>query len=153
MKFSIQEEGKEKKVFLTFKDANEATGIPSSHIWKILKRDNSKYTRRSDKKVFFIQEERDEKLCMIDGEGITSFQQIQEKFGLTPTKFLNQIARKKKHFIDKDEISHKVEWLSLEIIRIFDLKIHQDMEMAIKRNAKHKKSMMLEVGEFKIGME
>ena len=108
MKFSIQEEGKEKKVFLTFKDANEATGIPSSHIWKILKRDNSKYTRRSDKKVFFIQEERDEKLCMIDGEGITSFQQIQEKFGLTPTNFSIKLQERKNILLIKMKFHTKL---------------------------------------------
>ena len=115
MKFSIQEEGKEKKVFLTFKEAENETGILSSNNWKILKRKNSKFIRKSDGKVFFFQEEKDEKLCTIDGEEFTSFQQIKERFGISPTVFINQIARKKKHFLDSNEISHFVSDLCFEM--------------------------------------
>ena len=68
MKISIQEEGTEKQVFHTLKEAVEAIGIPSPQIYKILKRGDPRYKRRSDKKVFSIQEEKDEKLCSIDGE-------------------------------------------------------------------------------------
>ena len=89
MKISIQEEGKggEKQVFLTFKEAAEAIGIPSPQIYLILKRNNPRYKRRSDGKVFFIQEEKDEKLCSIDNEDFTSFEQIKERFGISPTVF------------------------------------------------------------------
>ena len=87
MKFTIKEEGKEKQLFLTFKDATKETGISSSNIWKVLKRQNPKFTRKSNGKVFFIQEEKDEKLCSIDGEDFTSFDQIKTRFAISPTVF------------------------------------------------------------------
>ena len=58
MKFSIQEEGKEKQIFLTFKEASEQTGIPISNIWRVLKRENKKF-KRKDGKVFFHSGRRD----------------------------------------------------------------------------------------------
>ena len=60
MKFSIQEEGKEKQIFFTFKEASEQTGLPSKTILRVLKSGNIKYYRRVDKKVFWIQEEETE---------------------------------------------------------------------------------------------
>ena len=135
MKFSIQEEGKEKKVFLTFKEAENATGIPSSLIWKVLKRKNPKFVRKSDKKVFFIKEEKDEKLCLIDNEEFTSFQQIKERFGISPTKFLNQIAKKQKHFLHCHEISHFVKDLSPKMERLCDLQKHSDMNLKVEKKS------------------
>ena len=58
MKFSIQEEGKEKSIFFTFKEASEQTGIPISNIWRVLKRENKKF-KRKDGKVFFHSGRRD----------------------------------------------------------------------------------------------
>ena len=46
MKFSIQEEGQEKQIFLTFKEASTATGIPSKVILRVLKSVQPKYVRR-----------------------------------------------------------------------------------------------------------
>ena len=57
MKFSIQEEGREKQIFFTFKEANEKTGIPSSNIWRVLKRENKKF-KRKDGKVFSFRKKR-----------------------------------------------------------------------------------------------
>ena len=56
MKIEIQEEGKEKQIFFTFKDASVATGIPATtllHFIKNKKRKNDKFVRRCDRKVFF----------------------------------------------------------------------------------------------------
>ena len=106
MKFYNPRRRRKKTTFLTFKDATKETGISIFNIWKALKRPNKKFTRKSDGNVFFIQEEKDEKLCSIDGEDLFSFEQIKERFGISPTVFLNQIIKKKKHFLDKDEISH-----------------------------------------------
>ena len=80
MKFSIQEEGGEKQIFFTFKEANEKTGIPSSNIWRVLKRENKKF-KRKDGKVFFIQEE----------EANEPFLRIKKKVNLN----LKEKARKK----------------------------------------------------------
>ena len=60
MKFSIQEEGKEKKIFFTFKEASAQSGLPSKVILRVLKSGQIKYERRADKKVFLIQDEEKE---------------------------------------------------------------------------------------------
>ena len=52
MKFSIQEEGKDKQIFFTFKEASEKTGILSKRIAQTLRSGRNKYFRRSDKKLF-----------------------------------------------------------------------------------------------------
>ena len=87
MKISIQEEGKEKQVFLTFKEAAASIGVPSPQIYNIIKRGEPRYKRRSGKKVFFIREETDGKLCSIDGEDFLFFQQIKDKFGISNSFF------------------------------------------------------------------
>ena len=122
MRFSIQEEGKEKQLFHTFFDATKATGLDSRTIWAALKREDSRYRRRSDKKVFFIQEKRDEKILIIDGEEVNSFEILFSQFGMSPTRFFNQVSRKKRNFIGKDGNQHTVEWFSPEVEKRIDLK-------------------------------
>ena len=53
MKISIQEKGQPKKIYRTFKEAAEYIGITTAHIYGIIKRNNLRYCRRSDKKGFF----------------------------------------------------------------------------------------------------
>ena len=52
MRFSIQEEGGEKQIFFTFKEASEKTGISSKRIAQTLRSGRNKYFRRADKKLF-----------------------------------------------------------------------------------------------------
>ena len=52
MKFSIQEEGQEKQIFFTFKEASAQTGLPSKVILRVLQSGQIKYVRRADKKCF-----------------------------------------------------------------------------------------------------
>ena len=68
MKFSIQEEGKDKQIFFTFKEASEKTGILSKRIAQTLRSGRNKYFRRSDKKTFWIQNEETTPFIQIDGE-------------------------------------------------------------------------------------
>ena len=138
MNISIQEEGKEKHVFLTFKEAAASIGIPSTQIYNIIKRGEPRYKRRSDKNVFFIREEKDEKPCSIDGEDFLSFQQIKDCFGISPTVFLNQISRKKTHFLDQDEITHFIKDLSPEMEKIIDAE--KRMKMNEKNSMKCKET-------------
>ena len=98
MKFSIQEEGKEKQIFSTFKEANEQTGLPSKTILRVLKSGHIKYERRVDKKVFWIQEEEESSFIQIDGKDFFSAEEIQERFGLSRTVFFNQLCKKKNSF-------------------------------------------------------
>ena len=112
MRFSIQEEGKEKQIFFTFKEASEKTGLSSKTIWRVLKSGQTKYFRRHDKKVFWIQDEEAKPFIQIDGEDFFSSAEIQERFGLSRTVFFNQLCKEKTHFLDSGEKSHEVTWAS-----------------------------------------
>ena len=115
MKFSIQEEGKEKQIFFTFKEASAQSGLPSKVILRVLKSGQIKYERRADKKVFLIQDEEKEPFIQIDGEEFFTAEDIQERFGLSRTSFFNQLAKKKTHFLDSQEKSHEVTWKSSKL--------------------------------------
>ena len=121
MKFSIQEEGGEKQIFFTFKEASEKTGIPSKTILRVLKSGRNKYFRRSDKKTFWIQDEDQTPFIQIDGEDFFTAEEIQERFGLSRTVFLNQLRKKKTHFLDSQEKSHEVTWASPRLEKLIEL--------------------------------
>ena len=112
MKFSIQEEGQEKQIFFTFKEASAATGLPSKVILRVLQSGQNKYVRRADKKVFWIQEEEGSPFIQVDGDDFFTAEEIQERFGLSRTVFFNQLCKKKTHFLDSQEKSHEVTWAS-----------------------------------------
>ena len=112
MKFSIQEEGHDKQIFFTFKEASAQTGLPSKVILRVLQSGQIKYERRADKKVFWIREEEEFPFIQIDGEDFFTAEQIQERFGLSRTVFFNQLSKKKTHFLDSQEKSHEVTWAS-----------------------------------------
>ena len=117
MKFSIQEEGQEKQFFLTFKEASSQTGIPSKVILRVFK-SGQKYVRRADKKVFWIRGEETEPFIKVDGKEFSSAEEIRETFGLSRTVFFNQLCKKKTHFLDSQEKSHEVTWVSPELERL-----------------------------------
>ena len=127
MKFSIQEEGKDKQVFFTLKEASANTGLPSKTILRLLKSGNKKYVRRADKKVFRIQEEETEPFIQIDGEDFFTAEEIQERFGLSRTVFFNQLCKKKTHFLDSMEKSHEVTWKSPRLEQFLDRLKNQAM--------------------------
>ena len=112
MKFSIQEEGQEKQIFFTFKEASAQTGLPSKVILRVLQSGQIKYVRRADKKVFWIREEEESPFIQIDGKHFFTAEEIQERFGLSRTVFFNQLCKKKTHFLDSQEKSHEVTWKS-----------------------------------------
>ena len=112
MKFSIQEEGHDKQIFFTFKEASAQTGLPSKVILRVLQSGQQKYIRRADKKVFWIQGEETEPFIQVDGEDFSTAEEIRETFGLSRTVFFNQLQKKKTHFLDSQEKSHEVTWKS-----------------------------------------
>ena len=112
MKFSIQEEGQEKQIFFTFKEASAQTGLPSKVILRVLQSEQIKYVRRADKKVFWIREEEESPFIQIDGKDFFTAEEIQERFGLSRTVFFNQLCKKKTHFLDSQEKSHEITWKS-----------------------------------------
>ena len=131
MKFSIQEEGGDKQIFFTFKEASEKTGLTSKNIARVLKSGRNKYFRRSDKKTFWIQEEDTDPFIQIDGEDFFTVEEIQERFGLSRTVFFNQLRKKKTHFLDSQEKSHEVTWKSLILEKLIELMQKNEMEQRI----------------------
>ena len=149
MKFSIQEEGGEKQIFFTFKEASEKTGIPSKTILRVLKSGNMKYFRRADKKTFFIEEEDQTPFIQIDGEDFFTAEEIQERFGLSRTVFFNQLCKKKTHFLDSQEKSHEVTWKSLLLEKLIELKQQNEMEQRImqKRSQRRLRTTIKEISD------
>ena len=121
MKFSIQEAGGEKQIFFTFKEASEKTGLTSKDIARVLKSGRNKYFRRSDKKTFWIQNEEITPFIQIDGEDFFSVEEIQERFGVSRTVLVNQLMKKKTHFLDSQEKSHEVTWKSDDLEKFLSL--------------------------------
>ena len=108
MRFSIQEVGKAKRFFHLPADAEKETGVHHSLTKGVLKRKNSSYHRKSDNKLFFIQEEPAVKLLTVQGKDFFSMEEIQKEFDLSPTVFTNQIRNQK--------FPHEIDWVSPEIL-------------------------------------
>ena len=110
-------------------------------MWRIVKRNNPKYIRRSDKKVFFIQnkDKKDEKMFTIGGEEITSFPQIESKTGLKPIDFFYQISKNQKHFLDSNGIQHTNDWISPEIDYLFEALRLKDLAFKVCKLSKMQK--------------
>ena len=62
---------------------------------------------------------------------------MKEKFGISPTIFLNQIAKKKNNFLDRNEISHSVSSFSPELEKIVDGEKRQEMNQKIFSQVKN----------------
>ena len=108
MRFSIQEQNEKKMFFHVPSAAQKATGLNLTTIKTILERGgNPKYHRKSDNKLFVIQKEDPIKILTIEGEDFFSLEDIQTKFELSPTKFLNQVKNGK--------FAKRIGWISAEL--------------------------------------
>ena len=108
MRFSIQEQNGKKMFFHVPAAANKVTGLHLTTIKTILERGgNPIYHRKSDNKLFEIRKEDPIRLLVIEGEDFFSLEEIQAKFGLSPTKFLNQVKN--------DKFAKKIDWISPEL--------------------------------------
>ena len=108
MRFSIQEQNEKKMFFHSPAAANKVTGLHFTTIKTILERGgNPTYHRKSDNKLFEIRKEDPIKILEIEGEDFFSLEEIQAKFGLSPTKFLNQVKN--------DQFAKKIDWISPEL--------------------------------------
>ena len=108
MRFSIQEQNGKKMFFHSPAAANKVTGLHLTTIKTILERGgNPTYHRKSDNKLFEIRKEAPIKILEIEGEDFFSLEEIQAKFGLSPTKFLNQVKN--------DKFAKKIDWISPEL--------------------------------------
>ena len=78
---------------------------------------NPTYHRKSDNKLFEILEELPIKILTIEGKDFFSLEQVSQEFGLSPTKFMNQVRNKK--------FAKQIDWISDEL---FPEKFHQEKE-------------------------
>ena len=97
--------------------AEKATGLSRQTIRDVLERGNKVYHRQSDHKLFSFSKEDPILIAKIEGEDFFSLEEIHEKLGLTPTKFLNQIK--------KNKFAKKIDWISDEL---FPEKLKQEKE-------------------------
>ena len=95
-------------IFHSFAEAHKVTGVHFTTIKTTLERGaNPIYHRRSDNKLFEIRKEDPIRLIMIEGEDFFSLEEIQAKFGLSPTIFLNQVKN--------DKFAKRIDWISPEL--------------------------------------
>ena len=107
MRFSIKVSGAEKMFFHVFPPAERATGLHRQIIQTVLDKDNTFYQRKSDGQRFAIRKEDPILVAKIEGEDFFSLEEIQKKFGVSPTKFLNQVQNGK--------FMKKIDWISPEL--------------------------------------
>ena len=117
MRFSVEVQDEPKMFFHVIPAAEKATGLSRQTIRSVLKRGNHSYHRKSDNKLFFIIPEDPILIAKIEGEDFFSLEEIQEKLGLTPTIFLNQIK--------SGQFAKKIDWISDEL---FPEKAKQEKE-------------------------
>ena len=117
MRFSIEIQNEPKMFFHSLPAAEKATGLNRKIIQDVLERGNKVYHRKSDHKLFNISKEDPILVVKIEGEDFFSLEEIREKLGLSPTRFLNQIKSGK--------FAKKIDWISDEL---FPEKAKQEKE-------------------------
>ena len=121
MKFSIQEEGGEKQIFFTFKEASEKTGLTSKNIARVLKSGRNKYFRRCDKKTFWIQNEETTPLYRSMEKIFSLWNKFRRDLEFLEQFFSINFAKNETHFLDSQEKSHEVTWSSPCLEKFIDL--------------------------------
>ena len=107
MRFSIEIQNEPKMFFHSLPAAEKVTGLNRKTIQDVLERGNKVYHRKSDHKLFTISKEDPVLVAKIEGEDFFSLEDIHEKLGLSPTRFLNQIKSGK--------FAKKIDWISDEL--------------------------------------
>ena len=125
MRFSIEIQNEPKMFFHSLPAAEKATGLNRKTIQDVLERGNKVYHRKSDHKLFTISKEEPILVAKIEGEDFFSLEEIHEKLGLSPTRFLNQIKSGK--------FAKKIDWISDELFPGNESKTEKIDELEILR--------------------
>ena len=126
MRFSVREQNEKKMFFHLPASAQKVTGLHMTTIKTILERGgNPTYHRKSDNKLFEILEELPIKILTIEGKDFFSLEQVSQEFGLSPTKFMNQVRNKK--------FAKQIDWISDEL---FPEKFYQEKEPDLRAEIK-----------------
>ena len=125
MRFSIEIQNEPKMFFHSLPAAEKATGLNRKTIQDVLERGNKVYHRKSDHKLFTISKEEPVLVAKIEGEDFFSLEDIHEKLGLSPTRFLNQIKSGK--------FAKKIDWISDELFPESEAKRAKPDEIKILR--------------------
>ena len=121
MKFSIQEAGRRKAIFLHLKKQAKKQGSLPKTLPEFSSQEETNIFEDAIKKPFWIQNEETTPFIQIDGEDFFTVEQIQERFGVSRTSLFNQLCRKKTHFLDSQEKSHEVTWKSDDLEKFLSL--------------------------------
>ena len=114
-------------IFHSPAEAYKVTGVHFTTIKTTLERGaNPIYHRKSDNKLFEIRKEDPIRLIMIEGEDFFSLEEIQAKFGLSPTIFLNQVKN--------DKFAKRIDWISPELFPGGEAKRAKPDEIKILRS-------------------
>ena len=125
MRFSIEIQNEPKMFFHSLPAAEKVTGLNRKTIQDVLERGNKVYHRKSDHKLFTISKEEPILVAKIEGEDFFSLEDIHEKLGLSPTRFLNQIKSGK--------FAKKIDWISDELFPGNESKTEKIDELEILR--------------------
>ena len=125
MRFSIEIQNEPKMFFHSLPAAEKVTGLNRKTIQDVLERGNKVYHRKSDHKLFTISKEEPILVAKIEGEDFFSLEEIHEKLGLSPTRFLNQIKSGK--------FAKKIDWISDELFPGNESKTEKPDEIKILR--------------------
>ena len=125
MRFSIEIQNEPKMFFHSLPAAEKVTGLNRKTIQDVLERGNKVYHRKSDHKLFTISKEEPILVAKIEGEDFFSLEEIHEKLGLSPTRFLNQIKSGK--------FAKKIDWISDELFPGNESKTEKIDELEILR--------------------
>ena len=126
MRFSVKEQNEKKMFFHLPASAQKVTGLHMTTIKTILERGgNPVYHRKFDNKLFEILEEPPIKILTIEGKDFFSLEEIEKEFGLSPTKFMNQVRNKK--------LAKQIDWISDEL---FPEKNQQEKEPDLRAEMK-----------------
>ena len=122
----MKEQNEKKMFFHLPASAQKVTGLHMTTIKTILERGgNPNYHRKSDNKLFEILEEPPIKILTIEGKDFFSLEQVSQEFGLSPTKFMNQVRNKK--------FAKQIDWISDEL---FPEKFYQEKEPDLREEIK-----------------
>ena len=145
MRFSIQQVPSEKMFFHTIPPAERATGLHRSTIQGVLNSGAYVYHRKKDNQIFHIRKEDPILIAEINGEKFFSLEEIGKKFGISPTKFMNQIQNKK--------FSGKINWISDELFPEREAKRVKEASEASRANEMGGKDLIAEIQELRIRVE
>ena len=141
MRFQVTTEDGKITEYDSFSKAGEDLELEPRTTLRFLRKETGggQFTRRKDKKVFFIERIGESKLfplIKIDGEEFFSPATIFSRFGLRETKFMNQLKKCPYGFVNNEGNPHKIDWISEIFLAIVNSRQKRKGDNFIKHHTK-----------------